>query len=181
MRATDRPTAATAPRPSAGVDPFHYRRAIAHFATGVAVITTADDGGGAHGMTANSVASVSLDPVLLAVCIASHLPTHAAVRETGRFTVNLLRADQQHLAHQFARPAADKFAGVELLPDCAAPVLAEALAHFQCSLHAEVAAGDHTIFVGRVEACDSHDGPEADPLLYFRSSFYGLAAPSAGR
>jgi flavin reductase (DIM6/NTAB) family NADH-FMN oxidoreductase RutF len=163
-----------------GVDPFNYRRAIANFATGVAVVTTADDGNGAHGMTANAVTSVSLDPVLLAVCISHDLPTHAAVRETGRFTVNLLRADQQHLAHRFAHPSADKFAGVELLPDCAAPVLADALAHFECSLHAEVAAGDHSIFVGRVEACDSHDGPQADPLLYFRSGFYGLAVPATG-
>jgi flavin reductase (DIM6/NTAB) family NADH-FMN oxidoreductase RutF len=164
-----------------GVDPFAYRRAIGHFATGVAVVTAADEAGhGIHGMTANAVTSVSLSPVLLAVCIGHDLPTHGAIRATRRFNVNLLRADQQHLAHQFARPSANKFAGVELLPGRAVPVLADALAHFECSLYEEVTAGDHSIFIGHVEACDSHDGPQVDPLLYFRSSFYGLAVPAAG-
>lgn len=163
-----------------GVDPFTYRRAIGHFATGVAVVTTAGPDGDGHGMTANAVTSVSLEPVLLAVCIAHDLPTHRAVQSTRRFTVNLLRADQQHLAHQFARPALDKFAGVDLLPGRGVPVLADALAHFECRLYDEVAAGDHSIFIGEVEACDSSDGPDVDPLLYFRSGFYGLAVPAAG-
>src|SRR6201999_2085693 len=91
------------------VDPAHYREAMAHFATGVAVVTSRDLDGERHGMTANAVTSVSLSPVLLLVCIANHLPTHRAVRETGRFNINLLRAAQRDLAQQFAHPAADKF------------------------------------------------------------------------
>jgi len=162
-----------------GVDQFTYRRAIGHFATGVAVVTVADDGDGPHGMTANAVASVSLSPVLLAVCIGHDLPTCRALRMTRRFNVNLLRADQQHLAHRFAHPSPDKFAGVPLVPGRAVPLLAEALAHFECSLYDEVAAGDHSIFIGQVEACDCHDGPQADPLLYFRSSFCELRTPAA--
>jgi 3-hydroxy-9,10-secoandrosta-1,3,5(10)-triene-9,17-dione monooxygenase reductase component len=156
------------------VDPAHYRQAMAHFATGVAVVTSRDLEGERHGMTANAVTSVSLSPVLLLVCIANHLPTHRAVRETGRFNINLLRAAQRDLAQQFAHPAADKFDGVRLRPECEVPVLADALAHFECSVHQQVAAGDHSIFIGRVEACGGHEAAATDPLLYFRSDFHEL-------
>ncbi len=166
----------TGTRP-AGVDPRRYREAIGHFATGVAVVTVAGADGERHGMTANAVSSVSLEPVLLLVCIAHDLPTHAAVRAAGRFAVNLLRADQQHVAHQFAHPAADKFHGIELAADRPLPILADALAHFECELYDEVVAGDHSIFIGEVRRCDSRGH---DPLLYFRSGFYGLGARPIG-
>lgn len=161
------------------LDTARYREAIAHFATGVAVVTVTGADGELHGMTANAVSSVSLSPVLLLVCIAHDLPTHTAVREAGGFNVNLLRADQRHLADQFARPAADKFVGVDLVPGRDMPVLAEALAQFECRLYQEVAAGDHSIFIGEVGRCDTHRGPAPDPLLYFRSGFYGLASAHA--
>ncbi len=185
---TSEPTSATAAAPrrplptvsTAVVDQLDYRRAISHFATGVAVVTAADDEDRIHGMTASAVTSVSLSPVLLAVCIRSDLPTHRAVRVSGRFNVNLLRADQQSLAHQFARPAADKFAGVALVPGRRVPLLADALAHFECALHQEVAAGDHSVFIGQVESCMTNGEAGADPLLYFRSAFHELAAPASG-
>lgn len=157
-------------------DPDCFRRAMAHFATGVAVVTARDLNGARHGMTANSVTSVSLSPVLLLVCIAEHLPTHRAVRETRRFTVNVLSAGQRDLARQFARPAADKFRGVRLRSDRDVPVLADALAHFECRVYEEMTVGDHSIFIGDVEACDSHAEAQAEPLLFFRSDFCQLAA-----
>lgn len=166
------------PESSVTVDLFDYRRAISHFATGVAVVTAADDEDRVHGMTANAVTSVSLSPVLLAVCIANDLPTHRAVRASGLFNINLLRADQQQLAHQFAHPAANKFAGVALVGGRRVPLLADALAHFECSLYQEVAAGDHSVFIGRVESCRTDGDASANPLLYFRSSFCELAEPA---
>lgn len=161
------------------VDPRSYREAISHFATGVAVVTVTGGDGERHGMTANAVSSVSLSPILLLVCIRHDLPTHTAVREAGAFNVNLLRADQRHLADQFARPAFDKFEGVELAPGTSAPVLADALAHFECCLYDEVAAGDHSIFIGEVQRCASRREEQADPLLYFRSRFHGIAREGA--
>ena len=162
---------------AAGVDPFEYRQAIARFATGVAVVTAGDHGHGPSGMTANAVSSVSLSPVLLLVCIAEHLPTHRAVQATGRFNINLLGADQRHLAHQFARPAQDKFRGVRLIPGRTVPLLADALAYFECELYDEHPAGDHSIFIGHVLACGTRKQPSPDPLLYFHSAFWGLAPP----
>lgn len=164
----------------AGVDPARYRQAMAHFPTGVTVITSCDPEGERHGMTANAFTSVSLSPVLLLVCIGKHLPTHRAVRETGRFNVNLLDAAQRDLAQQFAHPAADKFEGVRLRPGTEVPVLADALAHFECSVDQQIDAGDHSIFIGQVEDCDCRDADPAGPLLYFRSDFHQLPEAGAG-
>jgi len=161
------------------VDSRSYREAISHFATGVAVVTVTGADGTRHGMTANAVSSVSLSPVLLLVCIGHDLPTHTAVRESGAFNVNVLGADQRNLAEQFARPALDKFERVELAPGTAAPVLADALAHFECRLYDEVVAGDHSIFIGEVERCASRREEQVEPLLYFRSRFHAIAREEA--
>lgn len=157
-----------------GVDDALYREAIAHFATGVTVITTMRDGLPA-GMTASAVASLSLDPVLLLVCISNRLPTHEAIEQSRAFVVNVLGEGQEELALRFARPAQDKFAGVELRRDHALPVLDAAIAHFVCDVHERFPGGDHSIFTGLVRECGATPGKR--PLLYFRSKFGGLHDP----
>ena len=152
-----------------------YRRAIANFATGVAVITSTV-GDKPVGMTASAVSSLSLDPVLLLVCISSRLPTHTAIEGRGRFAVNVLGEDSEPLARHFATPQPDKFTRVALREDeIDPPILAEAIAHFVCDVEQTVACGDHTIFIGAVERCEfTGDG---QPLLYFRSAFGRLETP----
>jgi flavin reductase (DIM6/NTAB) family NADH-FMN oxidoreductase RutF len=81
------------------------RAALGHFATGVTVVTAAG-GDTHHGTTANAVSSVSLDPPLLLVCLRDESLTLSAMRESGRFAVNVLHADQEHLARRFARRGA---------------------------------------------------------------------------
>jgi len=78
-----------------------YRRAISRFATGVAIITTSTPHGPA-GMTASAVTSLSLDPVQLLVCIGTTLPTREAIEGTGRFAVNILGHDGEHMARRHA-------------------------------------------------------------------------------
>ncbi len=153
------------------VDQLAFREAIAHFATGVTVITTVADGKPA-GMTASAVASLSIDPVLLLVCINNRLPTHEAIERSRRFVVNVLGEGQGELALRFARPAADKFEGVALDSDHELPVLADAIAHFVCDVHERFPGGDHSIFTGLVRACGATPGKR--PLLYFRSQFGAL-------
>jgi 3-hydroxy-9,10-secoandrosta-1,3,5(10)-triene-9,17-dione monooxygenase reductase component len=153
-----------------------YREAIAAFATGVTVITTTVEGKPV-GMTASAVASLSLDPVLLLVCISTHLPTHTALEHAGRFAVNVLEEGHEHLARKFARRAEDKFDGVPLRPGHDLPVLEESMAHFICNVHERFPGGDHTIFIGEVTDC-AHD-PTRRPLLYFRSSFGRIDDPDA--
>jgi flavin reductase (DIM6/NTAB) family NADH-FMN oxidoreductase RutF len=148
-----------------------FREAISHFATGVTVITTLYEGKPA-GMTASAVASLSLDPILLLVCINNRLPTHEAIESSRRFVVNVLGESDQELALQFARRSEDKFAGVALKSDHDLPVLEAAIAHFVCDVHERFPGGDHSIFTGLVRACEAKPGKR--PLLYFRSKFGGL-------
>jgi flavin reductase (DIM6/NTAB) family NADH-FMN oxidoreductase RutF len=150
------------------VDELVFREAIAHFATGVTVITTLQDGRPA-GMTASAVTSLSLDPVLLLVCVNTALPTHEAIESSRRFVVNVLGEGQEALARHFARPSEDKFAGIELRTDNELPVLADAIAHFVCDVHERFPGGDHTIFTGLVRECGTVPGKR--PLVYFRSRF----------
>jgi 3-hydroxy-9,10-secoandrosta-1,3,5(10)-triene-9,17-dione monooxygenase reductase component len=160
-----------APDPGSSVDERAFREAIGNFATGVTVITTIHDGKPA-GMTASAVASLSLDPVLLLVCIANRLPTHSAIEEARRFVVNVLGEGQEDLALRFARPAADKFSGVALDQSRDLPVLEDAIAFFVCDVHESFPGGDHSIFIGLVRDCRAQPGKR--PLLYFRSGFGAL-------
>jgi 3-hydroxy-9,10-secoandrosta-1,3,5(10)-triene-9,17-dione monooxygenase reductase component len=174
------PSPADVPAPGPGspttVDEIAFREAIAHFATGVTVITTTHDGRPA-GMTASAVCSLSLDPVLLLVCIDNRLSTHRAIDASRRFAVNVLGDGDEALARRFARPAEDKFAGVPLIEGSDPPLLARAIASFVCDVQERVPGGDHSIFIGRVLSCAATPG--CRPLLYFRSSFGTLRDPHA--
>jgi 3-hydroxy-9,10-secoandrosta-1,3,5(10)-triene-9,17-dione monooxygenase reductase component len=152
-----------------------FRLAISHFSTGVAVITTRTQAGPA-GMTASAVASLSLDPLQLLVCIRTDLPTRAAIEEAGCFAVNVLGDAHEQLALHFATPRPDKFAGVEIREDYNVPVLGDAIAHFVCNVAAALPGGDHTIIIGDVVDCDHVPG--ADPLVYFTRSFSSLCKQS---
>jgi flavin reductase (DIM6/NTAB) family NADH-FMN oxidoreductase RutF len=160
----------------ATVDGVAFREAIAHFATGVTIITTTFEGRPA-GMTASAVCSLSLDPILLLVCIDNRLPTHQAIDASRRFAVNVLGEGDDELAQRFGRRADDKFAGVALVEGSDPPVLARAIASFVCELHERVPGGDHSIFVGRVISCAATPGRK--PLLYYRSTFGSLRDPHA--
>jgi flavin reductase (DIM6/NTAB) family NADH-FMN oxidoreductase RutF len=158
------------------VDELAFREAIAHFATGVTVVTTTFEGRPA-GMTASAVCSLSLDPILLLVCIDNRLPTHHAIDASRRFAVNVLGERDEAVAQRFARPAEDKFAGVALIEGSDPPVLARAIASFVCEVQERVPGGDHSIFVGRVLSCAATPGRR--PLLYYRSTFGSLRDPQA--
>jgi flavin reductase (DIM6/NTAB) family NADH-FMN oxidoreductase RutF len=150
---------------------LRYRRAIARFATGVAVIT-ASDGEQQMGMTASAVASLSLEPPMLLVCVNNRLPTHHALERCGRFGVNVLGEDDEELARRFAQPAPDKFAGLTVSVDHGVPLLRRAIARFVCDVHERLPGGDHSIFIGAIRTCEHVPGRR--PLLYFASGFGGL-------
>jgi 3-hydroxy-9,10-secoandrosta-1,3,5(10)-triene-9,17-dione monooxygenase reductase component len=158
------------------VEEIAFREAIAHFATGVTIVTTTHEGGPA-GMTASAVCSLSLDPVLLLVCIDNRLATHRAVEASRRFAVNVLGEGDEALARRFARSGEDKFAGVPLVEGSDPPILQQAIASFVCEVHERVPGGDHSIFIGRVLSCAATRG--CRPLLYYRSSFGALRDPHA--
>jgi flavin reductase (DIM6/NTAB) family NADH-FMN oxidoreductase RutF len=156
------------------VDEATFRDAISHFATGVTVIT-ARHGDQRAGMTASAVASLSVDPVLLLVCINNRLPAHETIEHSRRFAVNVLGEGQEELALRFSRPSPDKFADVPLVRDSEPPLLEAAIAYFICDVHERFPGGDHSIFIGRVRECAAKPGRR--PLLYFGSRFGSLHDP----
>ncbi|HSK95896.1 MAG TPA: flavin reductase [Euzebyales bacterium] len=145
-----------------------FRDVIGRFATGVTIVTS-HHAGRDHGMTASAVASLSLQPPMLLVCINRASPTGDAVRRSGTFVVNVLAEDQADLAHRFAMPSSDKFSGVDVTRTTLDPVtIAGALAHIECRVVEGVDAGTHTIFIGQVERAEGREGA---PLAYFRGQY----------
>jgi flavin reductase (DIM6/NTAB) family NADH-FMN oxidoreductase RutF len=142
------------------------RAALSRFATGVTVVTSFDTAGAAMGLTCNSFNSLSLSPPLVTWALNAASPKLAAFAASGQFAVNVLSANQMHLAQAFALRGAEKFEGVELLKAASGlPLLAGALAWFECRTLATHAYGDHVLFVGEVVHF-SDSGHAHDPLLF---------------
>ncbi|MEV0466607.1 flavin reductase family protein [Nocardia tengchongensis] len=153
------------------VDSSAMRRTMGKFATGVAVITTEVDGV-PHGMTVNSLTSVSLDPPLLLVCFNHGARSAEAVSAAGRFAVNILSSRQQAIALRFAQRGEDHFAGLGLEYDGhRVPVVPHALAHLDCDVDRIIEAGDHTVVFGAVQDVCSRDG---EALGFFRGNFSSI-------
>ena len=141
--------------PQAGANAREYRAALGAFPTGVCLITTARAGNKPEGLTANSFSSVSIDPPLVLWSLANHAASAEAFIKARHYAIHVLGADDGALALHFARPAADKFAAyagrfATGLGGC--PVLEGTAAVFECAAYSQHQGGDHTIFVGRVEA-----------------------------
>jgi flavin reductase (DIM6/NTAB) family NADH-FMN oxidoreductase RutF len=164
--------------------PDDFRRVLGHFASGVTVVTTWDAKGQPAGLTASSFTSVSLDPPLVLVCVAHTAQSYQALHGHGRFAVNVLHLEHEHLARRFASSTggAEKFEGTVYRKGALGlPVLADALAEIECTTVHVYPAGDHTIFVGKVEAAQCRGDSGFEPLLYYRGQFHRLHAPSGSR
>ena len=161
-------------------NPEEFRRAMGCFATGVTVITV-DYEGDVHGMTANAFTSVSLDPLLVLVCVDHKARTHAHLHSKKRFGVNVLAENQRNISQYYARPGdthqrAEQEAGARFDRTAhGTPVLYGALAYLECRLHTAQDAGDHTIFIAEVEDVVVREG---DPLLFYRGNYRAIGAPS---
>ena len=153
-----------------------FRRVVGNFATGITVITVEREPGQVHGMTANSFSSVSLDPLLILVCIDHNARLLAFLKEQGRFAVNILKDSQQEVSEHFAKPLQDpettNALGIQFRwTSTGIPLIDDALAHIACNVAAEYPAGDHTLFIGEVESMDFSPG---EPLLYHRGHYRRL-------
>ena len=150
-----------------------FRRAMGCFATGVTVITV-DYEGTVQGMTANAFTSVSLDPLLVLVCVAHEARTHSHLHARKRFGINVLAEQQRAISEHYARPdrdptQAEAEAGARFDRTAhGTPVLQGALAYLECRLQSAQDAGDHTIFIAEVEDVVVRSG---NPLLYFQSDY----------
>ncbi|NTU85584.1 MAG: flavin reductase [Chloroflexales bacterium] len=153
------------------IDETRFRQVMAHFASGVTVVTTAS-GDRLVGITVSSFASLSLRPMLVLVCIDHRAGSHGAIAEAGLYAVNILAESQEYLSRRFATEEVEKFTpGTYELSPHGLPLLNGALAHIECRLHSTLPGGDHTIYVGEVIAAACNDG---SPLLYYRSGYHRL-------
>lgn len=152
------------------MDPYRFRNLCGRFATGVTIVTTFDAEDRPVGMTANSFASISLEPPLISVAIDHAASAYPALLAARRWTINILEANQESLSRRFAAVEPDRFAGVgwQRGPDDSLR-LDGVLAHLVCDRHETVEAGDHTILIGQVISGDAAD--HGRPLLYFRGGY----------
>lgn len=140
------------------------RDALGRFATGVTVVTTLDAAGRPVGLTANSFNSVSLDPPMVLWSLARRSLNLRIFLDAGHFAVNVLAADQRDLSDRFAKPAGDRFAGVDWEAGTAGvPVFPGTVASFECATDSRIDGGDHVIFLGRVARFRHAD---KEPLIY---------------
>src|SRR5271169_517317 len=150
------------------IDKQEFRRVLGHFAAGVTIVTTVGDDGRPYGLTATAFTSVSLEPPLVLVCVDKKSESHPHFHASRVFTVNFLAIDQEYFSRRFAVSGGDKFSDVEVRYGVTgAPVLPDVLGHLECRTTDIHEGGDHTIFIGRVEAADAREG---EPLLYFRGA-----------
>ncbi len=159
-----------------------YRAAISRFLTGVTLVTTRHEGL-AQGITASAVASVTLEPPTLLICLNRQSATCHAVSGAGRFCVHVLADDQLDLARHFASRTPDKFANLAELglgsthdSPLGNPIVEGALAYLECRVATQTDFGTHRVFFGEVVSVDAREG---SPLAYFRGQFASLGGGKA--
>lgn len=151
-----------------------YKAILGSWATGVTIVT-ARAGEHIHGMTVSAFTEVSLDPPLVLVCADKSSNTHPVIAEGGVFAVNILARDQEALSNKFASKKDEdkRFEGLDYESGkTGAPLIAGAVASLDCRVDTAHDAGDHVIYVGRVEDCRVSD---REPLLYCRGKYHSLA------
>jgi len=160
----------------------HLRGMMARFATGVTVVA-ARHGPLLAGMTANAIATISVDPPLMMASISRKSETHVAIVGSHSFAISVLAEEQRSLAECFAQPTT----AIKLQRFCDAawheaetgsPILEGALAYFDCRLTARHDGGDHTIFVGEIAAAGYRE--DAEPLIWFGSRYRVFAPADPG-
>jgi len=159
------------PAPIASDD---FRLVMGHFVTGVTVVT-ALDGDRPFGITVNALSSVSLDPPLVMVALDRRRFLTPIVRAAGRYAVNILAEDQQDLSDCFAgasvEPGREQFCGAAWHPgQTGLPILDGASAALEVTVVQTFSAGDHDLFIGRVDAL-TDEARHPMPLLYYRRRY----------
>jgi flavin reductase (DIM6/NTAB) family NADH-FMN oxidoreductase RutF len=151
------------------IDPDTFRSVLGRFASGVTVVTTRDASGRDHGLTVSAFASLSLTPPLILICIDQSSSVHHVLRGATHFVVNVLSSGQEALSRRFSGRDLNRFDGIGYERGATGvAVLDDVLAYLECRLARQHDEGDHTIFIGEVEAADTTGGR---PLIYYRGGY----------
>lgn len=162
------------------VDSSAFREVMGQFATGVTVVTIPGPER-PHGITVNAFTSVSLDPPLVLVCLDHSTTAHELLAGgVDGFAVSILAGDQRHLGEHFADIAPLDSDPYETEPTrterSGAPIFTESLGFLDCRVRSAHEEGDHTIYIGEVEAAEILRN-DADALTYFAGDWGALARP----
>jgi len=154
------------------VDAEQFRAVLGQFATGVTVVTLPGDP--PHGITVSAFASLSMDPPLVLISLDHDTDAHRRLADgdDDGFAVNILARDQREVGEFFAGMTddGDPLAEATDAPATGAPVFDDDLAYVDCSVYDSFEAGDHTVYVGKVEAAELLN-PEAEALTYHRGEW----------
>ncbi|WP_342527924.1 flavin reductase family protein [Chryseomicrobium sp. FSL W7-1435] len=146
-----------------------FKQAMGNYPTGVTVVTAQDTDGNPIGMTVNSFASVSIDPLLILWSIDKNAFYFDAFTKATSFNVNILAADQGDLCMLFASRVEDRFGKCEWHPgENGLAVLKGTASQLECTVYKTVDAGDHMILIGEVTSIHNE---EKEPLLYHKRLF----------
>lgn len=152
---------------STNVDTF--KDVMGNYPTGVTVVTTTNEEGVPLGLTVNSFASVSIDPLLILWSINKRVSSYEEFRTTEKFAVHVLASNQGDICSLFATKGTDRFANCEWeLSDTGLPIIEGAAGVLQCKTYNTIDAGDHTILIGEVIEIQNHN---KEPLLYHKRKF----------
>ena len=159
------------------VDTDQFRLAMGRFATGVTILTTRS-GEHDHAMTANAITSVSIDPLLVLVCVEVDARFHDAVTEAGIWGVSILGAEQRPVAQWLSTQGRPLHGQLDRIPHhrgeaTGVALLDGAMATIECRTTDVHPAGDHSIVVGEVVSLSSNEHPAA-ALVYYRSRYEAL-------
>ncbi len=150
-----------------------FRQVMLRYPSAVNIVTALDTEGGPRGLTCSAVCSLSMDPPAILACLNERNGSLAAVRESSRFAVNLLRADRSHVSDIFASASPDKYRDLIWRPGPATGMpwlYDDALAFIECRLVADMTAGTHAILIGLVEG-GTADADGTGPLLYWEQKY----------
>ena len=151
------------------IHPRAFRETVGRFASGITVTTTVHEGE-VHGITANAFVSVSLDPPLVLVSVDNQTKMHQLLSQTGRYGVSVLAEEQRAISQHFAGQPQEGLE-VPFVWHDGLPLLEGSVAHLACRVVDAHPAGDHTLYIGRVEYLDHRD---AAPLLFYTGNYQNL-------
>ena len=157
-----------------------FREAWGKYASSVSVITCIEPDGGVHGMAASDISSVSLDPMLVLVCVGHNRNSFPLIQKTGRFALNIMGEGQSDVVMHYAAPPEKRGSdeGISFtFTESGAAFIDGSVAQMDCRVVDEHVAGDHTIFIGEVDDIRVHEGM---PLLYCEGSFGKFNEDSSG-
>src|SRR5262245_60795878 len=146
-----------------------FRQVMGNFATGITVVTTRNNHGDAYGLTVNSFTSVSLDPILVLVCLDNRLSGLQAFRDSKHFGVSILSDHQEDVSRMFAKKDSQRPASVYFEGKLGLPLIRNSVAVMECETVKIYEGGDHQIFLGKVQ--NSEVLQNDHPLLYFRGKY----------